>query len=47
MLMNATLRIYQTGPEEPNFTIVDIPGLVNGKQIDFMSIYYILSFGRE
>jgi hypothetical protein len=32
MLSDITLQISQTGPEEPNLTIVDLPGLVSGKQ---------------
>jgi hypothetical protein len=32
VLDNVTLCISQTGPDKPNLTIVDLPGLVSGKQ---------------
>jgi hypothetical protein len=32
-LSSSTLRITRRGPSEPNFTIVDIPGLVRGEFI--------------
>jgi len=33
-LSNATLRITRRGPQETNFAIVDIPGLVRGDEKD-------------
>lgn len=33
ILSNVTLCINQTGPNEPNLTIVDLPGIVCGKQV--------------